>query len=79
MTQVTPFFYRLLDSKMNPLYDNFRRCYADILYRWGLLKSRVLVSLNVFISEFKTTRISFVLRSWNIYPFRRIRTVESIL
>lgn len=34
---------RLLDPKLNVLYDNFRRCYADILYRWRLFKSRVLV------------------------------------
>ena len=39
---------RLLDPKLNVLYDNFRRCYADILYRWRLFKSRVLVLLFPF-------------------------------
>ncbi|KAI9550538.1 hypothetical protein GHT06_005241 [Daphnia sinensis] len=34
---------RLLDPKFNGLFDNYRRCYADILYRWGLLEARVLV------------------------------------
>ncbi|XP_046440628.1 GATOR complex protein WDR59-like isoform X2 [Daphnia pulex] len=35
--------FRLLDPKFNGLFDNYRRCYADILYRWGLLEARVLV------------------------------------
>ncbi|XP_059350855.1 GATOR complex protein WDR59-like isoform X2 [Daphnia carinata] len=34
---------RLLDPKFSGLFDNYRRCYADILYRWGLLEARVLV------------------------------------
>ena len=37
------FSLRLLDPKLNFLYDNYRRFYADILYRWGLLKARILV------------------------------------
>ncbi len=37
------FISRLLDPKFNGLFDNYRRCYADILYRWGLLEARVLV------------------------------------
>merc|ERR1740128_1102459 len=35
--------FRLLDPKFNYLCDNYRRCYADILYRWGLLEARCLV------------------------------------
>lgn len=38
-------FYRLLNPEFNGLFDNYRRCYADILYRWGLLEARVTVSL----------------------------------
>ena len=37
------FFYRLLDPKFNGLFDNYRRFYADILFRWGLLEARILV------------------------------------
>lgn len=37
---------RLLDPKFSGLFDNYRRCYADILYRWGLLEARVLVTID---------------------------------
>lgn len=41
--------FRLLDPKFNYLCDNYRRCYADILYRWGLLEARCLVNVFFFL------------------------------
>ncbi|CAL4068275.1 unnamed protein product, partial [Meganyctiphanes norvegica] len=34
---------RFLDPSRNQQYDELRRAYADILYRWGLLKQRAMV------------------------------------
>ena len=32
--------FRLLDPNLNHQYDAFKRHYAEILYRWKLLKAR---------------------------------------
>ena len=34
---------RLLDTCVMPQYDAYKRVYADLLYRWGLLSHRALV------------------------------------
>ena len=36
-------YLRLLDPNYLNQYDEYKRCYAELLYRWGLLNKRIEV------------------------------------